>query len=139
MPISEKAASRGCYELRLGNDSILAWLLENHTQVTFPAKSGRLLPLIWRSFERTLLSATTSCARSSTGSEVDCENRLCMALHATRPATVGSCIPAEEEVALCWRLRGDGSRFARAFATFGEPSARSDGGDTRLSHSALRS
>ena len=58
---------RGCYELWLGNGSILAWLLENHTQVTFPTKSGRLLPLIWRSFEKTLLSATTSCARSSTG------------------------------------------------------------------------
>src|SRR5215208_7498861 len=100
MPISEKAASRGCYELRLGNDSILAWLLENHTQVTFPAKSGRLLPLIWRSFEKTLHSATTSCARSSTGSEVDCENRLCLALYATRPATLGSCLPADEEVAL---------------------------------------
>jgi hypothetical protein len=62
-----KRSLRGCYELRLGNGSILAWLLENHTQVTFPTKSGRLLPLIWRSFEKTLHSATTSCARSSTG------------------------------------------------------------------------
>jgi hypothetical protein len=60
-------ALRGCYELWLGNGSILAWLLENHTQVTFPTKSGRSSPLIWPSFEKTLHSATTNCARSSTG------------------------------------------------------------------------
>jgi hypothetical protein len=62
-----KHCTRGCYELWLGNGSILAWLLENHTQVTFPTKSGRSLPLIWRSFEKTLHSAPTNCARSSTG------------------------------------------------------------------------
>ena len=84
-------------------------------------------------------SAQPRAARGLQRSEVDCENRLCLTLHATRPSTLGSCIAADEEVALCWRLRGDGSRFARAFATFGEPSARSDDGDTRLSHSALHS
>jgi hypothetical protein len=66
-------------------------------------------------------SAQPRAARGLQRAEVDCENRLCLALHATRPSTLGSCIPADEEVALCWRLRGDGSRFARAFATFGEP------------------
>jgi hypothetical protein len=106
--------SRGCYELQLGNGSILPWRLENHTQAMFPTKSGRSLPLIWPSFEKTLHSATTNCARSSTGSEVDRAHRLCLALHATRPsAAVGSCLPTDEEVALCWRLRSDGPRSLR--------------------------
>jgi hypothetical protein len=42
-----------------------AWQLENHPQATFPTKSGRLLPRSWRSFEKTLHSATTTCARCS--------------------------------------------------------------------------
>ena len=58
---------RGCYELWLGDDSIWAWILENYTQATFQTKSGPLSPLIWPSFEKAPLNATTTCARSSMG------------------------------------------------------------------------
>ena len=70
--------------------------------------------------------------------EVGGENRLCLALYATRaPSAVGSCIPADEEVATGGRLREDSPRFAPTLATFGRQSARSDGSHTRLSHPAL--
>jgi SAM-dependent methyltransferase len=62
-----------------------ARLLENHTQATFPTNSGRLLPLIWPSCERTLHNATTICARVQ-WTEVDRAHRLCLALYATRLA-----------------------------------------------------
>jgi hypothetical protein len=70
-----------------GSDSILAWRTENHTQATFPTKSGPSSPRTWRSFEKTLHSATTSCAaRGLQRVEVDCAHWLCLALYAPRPS-----------------------------------------------------
>jgi hypothetical protein len=46
-PLSELSgarAPRGCYELYPEHDSIWSWLLEKHTPVTFPMKSGRSWP-----------------------------------------------------------------------------------------------
>src|SRR5215212_2277778 len=114
-----------------------AWQLENHTQATFPTKNGRLLPHTWRSCERTLHSATTICARCSMDCEVDRVHRLRLALYATRLAAVGSRLPADEEVARGWRIRGDGPRFACTFAAFGGQSARSYGNHTGLPHPAM--
>ena len=57
---------RGCYELWLGNGSILAWLLENHIQATLQTKSEPLSLRTWRLFEKTLHNAATSCARQPT-------------------------------------------------------------------------
>ena len=34
--------ARGCYELLVESDSMRAWQQENHTQATFPTKSGPL-------------------------------------------------------------------------------------------------
>ena len=124
--------------MNFGSETIASWHDDSKTipKRRFRRRLGLRSPLPGtRSRGRS--SAQPRAARGLQRSEVDCENRLCLTLHATRPATVGSCIPADEEVALCWRLRGDGSRFARTVAAFGEPSARSDGGDTRLSHSTL--
>jgi hypothetical protein len=56
--------------------------------------------------------------------EVDGAHRLRLALYATRLASMGSRLPADEEVALCWRLREDGPRFAYScgFREAGRPS-----------------
>src|SRR5215216_3623539 len=64
-PWDKRPHSRGCYELQPASGSMRAWRLENHTQATFPTKSGPLLPRIWRSFEKTSHSATTTCAKCS--------------------------------------------------------------------------
>src|SRR5215217_2689557 len=69
--------------------------------------------------------------------EVDRENRLRLALYATRLASMGSRLPADEEVALCGRLRSDGPRFAHTLAAFGRQGVRADSGHTRLSHLTL--
>src|SRR5215211_2205438 len=63
--------------------------------------------------------------------------RLCLALYATRLAAVGSRLPADEEVARGWRLRGDGPRFACTLAAFGGQSTRSEGNHTGLPHPAI--
>jgi transposase len=70
---------------------------------------------------------------------VGCENRLSVALHAPRPASVGGRLPADEEVATGGRLRGDGPRFARTLAPFEGQSFRADGSHTRLSHVEVHS
>jgi hypothetical protein len=57
--------ARGCYELQPASGSMRVWRIENHTQATFPTKSGPLLPRSWHSFEETLHSATTICAKCS--------------------------------------------------------------------------
>src|SRR5215217_2740692 len=76
-------------------------------------------------------------ARGVQWTEVDRAHRLRLALYATRLAAVGSRLPADEEVALCWRIGGDGPRFAcTLLAAFGGQSARSYGNHTGLSHPA---
>jgi hypothetical protein len=83
-----------------------------------------------------------ACPRAARGlqwTQVGGENRLCVALHATRPATMGGCLPADAAVAQSGRLRGDGPRFARTVAPFGGQGVRADGSHTRLSHFALNS
>ena len=114
---------------------------ENLTQATFPRRSGPSQPRIWHSFEKTLRSATTtSFARGLKRTQVGGENWLSVALHATRPATMGSRLPANAAVAQSGCLRSDGPRFAHDIATFGEQSARADSGHTRrLSHLTLYS
>src|SRR5215211_2670043 len=64
-------------------------------------------------------SAQPRAARGLQRAEVDRAHRLCLALYAPRPSAVGSHIPADEEMAHCRRLRGDGPRFARTLAAFG--------------------
>src|SRR5215211_5106443 len=64
--------------------------------------------------------------------------RLCLALYATRLAAVGSRLPADEEVARGWRLRGDGPRFACTLAALGGQSTRSESNHTGLPHPAIR-
>ncbi len=50
---------------------------------------------------------------------------------------MGSCLPADQEVALGGSLRDNGPRFAHALASFSGQSARADGRDTRFAHPAL--
>jgi hypothetical protein len=76
-------------------------------------------------------------ARGVQWTEVDRAHRLRLALYATRLAAVGSRLPADEEVARGWRIRGDGPRFACTFAAFGGQSARSYGKHTGLPHPAM--
>src|ERR687890_1732868 len=104
----------------------MAWRTENHTQATFPTKNGRLLPRTWRSCERTLHSATPRFARGVQWNEVDRAHRLCLALYATRPASVGGRLSTNAAMATGRSVRGDGPRFAHAVAPFGGQSARSD-------------
>src|SRR5215210_9084630 len=54
-------------------------------------------------------------------SEVDREDRLCLALHAPRPAAVGGCLPANTAVGKSAGVRGDDPRSARTFAAFEGP------------------
>src|SRR5919112_3762888 len=122
--------SRGCYELWPVRDSIWSWLQENHAPATFQTKSGHLLPPTWHSSERTPLSAPTTCARSSTGSEVDREDRLCLALHAPRPASVGDRLPANAAVDKSGCLRADDPRSVRTFAAFEGPGFGAERGNT---------
>src|SRR3712207_1445866 len=114
-----------------------AWFSSCHAQATFPTKSGRLLPRSWRSRSRRRSTAQPRLARGVQWTEVDREDRLCLALYATRLAAVGSRLSADEEVAGGWRIRGDGPRFARTLAAFGRQSARSDGNHTGLPHPAI--
>src|SRR5215212_4058071 len=78
-------------------------------------------------------------ARGVQWTEVDRAHRLRLALHATRPAAVGSCLPADAAMAKGGSVRGDGSRFARTVAPFGRQSLRPDCYHTRLTHPALYS
>src|SRR5829696_5709713 len=74
-----------------------------------------------------------------TGSEVDREDRLCLALHAPRPASVGGHLPANAAVAQSGCLRGDDPRSARIFAAFEGPGFGAFGGNTGLSHAEIHS
>src|SRR5688572_33033543 len=67
---------------------------------------------------------TSTRVRSARGlqrTEVDRTHRLCVEIHAPRPASVGDGLPTDAAVAQSGRLRGDGPRSARAFAAFGRP------------------
>src|SRR5918994_1890555 len=134
-----RSSPRGCYELWPVRDSIRAWLQENHTPATFQTKSGHSLPPTWHSSERTPLSALTTCARSSTGSEVDRENRLRVEVHAPRPASMGGGLPANAAVDKGGRLRGDDPRSARTFAAFEGSGFGAFGRRARLSHAEIHS
>jgi hypothetical protein len=50
-------------------------------------------------------AAQPRLARSLQWTEVDRAHRLWLALYATRPSTLESCIPADEEMALYWRFK----------------------------------
>jgi hypothetical protein len=79
-------------------------------------------------------------ARSAGGPqriEVGGEDRLPVALHAPRPATVGGGLPADAAVAQGGSVRGDGSRSARALAPFEGQSIAAHSSHTRLSHPTL--
>src|SRR5215216_7271303 len=84
-------------------------------------------------------SAQPRVARGLQWAQMDSQNRLCVALYATRSSTVGSRLPADEEVARSGRLRGDGPRFTLAVAPFGRQGVRTHGSHTRLSHLAVYS
>jgi transposase len=77
-------------------------------------------------------------ARGVQRTQMGGSHRLTAAIHAQRPTILGSRLPANAAVASGGGLRGDGPRFARAFAPFEGPAAGSDGHDTRDSHT-LRS
>ncbi len=77
-------------------------------------------------------------ARGVRRTEVGREDRLAVALHAPRPASVGGRLPANAAVAQSGGLRGHGPRFAHTpLAAFEGQGVRADGGDTRLSHTSL--
>src|SRR5215213_7348646 len=65
------------------------------------------------------------------------EDRIPVAIHAPRPATVGGSLPANAPMAQSGSVRGDDPRFARNLATFGGQGARSDGGHIGLSHAEI--
>src|SRR5215203_228760 len=58
-------------------------------------------------------SARARPARGPQRAEVDREDRVCLALHAPRPASVGGRLPANAAVAQSGRVRGDGPRSLR--------------------------
>src|SRR5215203_1750095 len=76
-------------------------------------------------------------ARGLQRTEVDRTHRLCVEIHAPRPASVGDDLPTDAAVAQSGRLRGDSPRSARAFAAFGRPGVGPDGGHARLTHSEI--
>src|SRR5215211_5337123 len=63
-------------------------------------------------------SARARPARGPQRAEVDREDRICLALHAPRPASVGGGLPANAAVDKSGCLRGDDPRLARTFAAF---------------------
>src|SRR5918993_2272340 len=76
-------------------------------------------------------------ARGLQWTEVDCENRLRLALYAPRPASVGGRLPANTAMDKSGRLRGDDPRFAHAFAPFEGQSARAYGSYIGLAHAEI--
>src|SRR5215217_208759 len=78
-------------------------------------------------------------ARGAQRAEVDREDRVCLALHAPRPASVGGGLPANAAVDKSGRLRGDGPRSARTFAAFEGPGLGPHGGHPRLAHAEIHS
>src|SRR5215211_3027905 len=92
---------------------------------------------LWSAGPRRRSAAQPRASGGLQRAEVDRAHRLCLALYATRLASMGSRLPADEEVAVCWRLRSDGPRFAHTLAAFGRQSARADGNHTGLSHLTL--
>jgi hypothetical protein len=90
-----------------------------------------------RARSRRCSPARSRPSRGSKRAAVGGENRLAVALHASRPSSVGGHIPADETMDKGGGLRGDGPRFACAVADFGGEGLRSERGHPRLSHPAL--
>lgn len=120
----------------VGNGSILVWRTENHTQATFPTKSGRSSPRTWRSFERMRPSASTTLERSS----MDCGGWFAQA---HRGAT---CLTTRHPGRLYTSRRSGGFRraFSRRWSTicayccaFRRAERQSIGRRTRLAHPRL--
>src|SRR5215213_11592494 len=84
-------------------------------------------------------SARARPARGPQRAEVDREDRVCLALHAPRPASVGGGLPANAAVAQSRCLRGDDPRSARTFAAFEGPGFGAFGGNSGLSHAEIHS
>src|SRR5215203_709326 len=84
-------------------------------------------------------SAHPRPARGPQRAEVDREDRVCLALHAPRPASVGGGLPANAAVAQSGCLRGDDPRSARTFAAFEGPGFGAFGDNTGLSHAESHS
>ena len=82
-------------------------------------------------------TAQPRLARGAQWTKVDRAHRLCLALYATRSASVGGCLSTNAAMATGGSVRGDGPRFARTVAPFGGQSARSDGNHTGLPHPAI--
>src|SRR5215211_2774166 len=78
-------------------------------------------------------------ARGAQRAEVDREDRVCLALHAPRPASVGGGLPANAAVAQSRCLRGDDPRSARTFAAFEGPGFGAFGGNSGRSHAEIHS
>src|SRR5918999_6503755 len=96
-----------------------AWQLENHARMRrFRRRVGVCCPVAGARSRRRP-TAQPRLARGVQWTEVDRAHRLGLALYATRLAPVGSRLPADQEVALCWRIRADGPRFACTVAPFG--------------------
>src|ERR687889_2195109 len=124
---------RGCYELWPVHDSIWSWLLENHTPVTFRTKSGCSWPRTSHSSERTPPTRVRS-SRGLERAEVGPTHRLCGAIHASRPASVGSRLPTNAAMAQGRSVRADDPRFARTSAPFEGEDFGAEGGHSGLSH-----
>src|SRR5215208_7081342 len=82
-------------------------------------------------------TAQPRLARGVRWTEVDRAHRLCLALYATRAASVGGHLSTNAAMPTRGGVRGDGPRFARTVAPFGGQSARSDGNHTGLPHPAI--
>ena len=90
---------------------------------------------------RRLTPAQPRPARGLKRAQVGGEDRLPLALHATRPATAVGSQPSTSSRrgggSRQRRLRGDGPRFARTFAAFGGQGTGAHGDHTRLSHAQV--
>src|SRR5215213_5871399 len=78
-------------------------------------------------------------ARGPKRAEVDREDRVCLALHAPRPASMGGHLPANAAVAQGGSVRRDDPRSAHTIAAFEGQGGGAFGGDTGLSHAEIHS
>src|SRR5215213_8437367 len=99
-------------------------------------KSGTSWP-IPRARPRGRPSTPPRSARGPQRAEVDRTHRLCVALHATRAASVGSRLPTNAAMAQSRSVRADDPRFARTSAALEGEGFGAECGHSGLSHAAL--
>src|SRR5215212_5277465 len=84
-------------------------------------------------------SAHPRPARGPQRAEVDREDRVCVAIHAPRPASMGGRLPANAAVAQGGSVRRDDPRSAHTIAAFEGQGGGAFGSNTGLSHTEIHS